>query len=175
MGGRVEGAGVGGSAAALHEGGEVGHDAGAEERAVESAGEGEDRVADGLGFEAADGHVVEELVLGVERPGVVVGTAGHAVGAGEDHEAVQVLDRPAASDELGGEVVEELGVGRGLAHRAEVVGGADEAFAEVVLPDAVDHDAGEEGVARGVGHAAGEVEAAAACGRCGLVGAADGF
>ncbi len=52
------------------------------------------------------------------------------------------------TDELRGEVVEQFGVRRLRPGNAEVVGRGDDAGAEVVLPDAVDHDAGEERVLR---------------------------
>ena len=114
-----------------------------------SAGE-EDGVADGLGLEAAEGHAPEEAVAGVGRKagreGSVVGATGLAVGLREDDLAVQAFDPPAAFDEIGGEPVEQFGVAGGFAVGAEVAGGADEASAEMVLPDAVDQDAGRERV-----------------------------
>jgi len=70
------------------------------------------------------------------------------------------MDQP-LSDEAGGEVVEQLGMsGRGR-HVAQIVGRGDEAFAEMLLPEAVDEDAGREGVF-GIGDGLGEFEAAAA-------------
>ena len=74
---------------------------------------------------------------------------------------MEILDRPTAFDEAGGEVVEEFGVsGRG-GHVAEVVGGGDEPGAEVLLPDAIHEDAGGHGVLR-IDDGEGELEAAAA-------------
>ncbi len=63
-------------------------------------------------------------------------------------QAVQRLDRPAAVDESAGEVVEQLGVRWGEPSAAEVVLGGDEATAEVVLPDPVDHHAGGQRIGR---------------------------
>ena len=60
-----------------------------------------------------------------------------------------------------GEVVEQLGVAGGFGLHAQVVGRADEALAEMVHPDAVDHDAGGERVVL-AGDGLGEFEAAAA-------------
>src|SRR4029453_8600033 len=45
-----------------------------------------------------------------------------------------------------GQPVQQLRVRRLVPLEAEVVGGADDAAAEVVLPDAVDHHPGGEGV-----------------------------
>ena len=53
---------------------------------------------------------------------------------------------PAARDELGGEPVEQFGMRRVAAHRAEVVRRGDDALAEVVLPESIDDDAGRERV-----------------------------
>ncbi len=112
--------------------------------AVQFAGGGEHGVAELFEVEAAEG-------IGA---GLLVG------GAGED-EAVDGFDAPAFGDEAEGEPVEESGVGRGIGAEAEVAGGGDEAAAEVVVPDAVDHDPGGEGVG-GVDDGAGQFEAAAA-------------
>ena len=54
---------------------------------------------------------------------------------------MHVLHAPAAADELGGQPVEQFGMRRALAHDAEIAGRADDAAAEVIMPDAIDHDA----------------------------------
>ena len=51
---------------------------------------------------------------------------------------------PSVDDEVLGKVVEESGVGRECSLQAEVVWGGDDSASEVVVPDAVDDDAGEE-------------------------------
>ena len=142
-----------------------GLDVGAEEGLIEGAGEGEDGVAEGVGVEAAAVGAPEEFVFGVFGVGglpvgVVGGEGGELVGAGEDEAADEFFEGPAVGDEVVGEVVEEEGVGGGIASGAEVVDGADEAFTEEVHPDAVDEDAGGEGVLR-VGDPLGELEATA--------------
>ena len=58
------------------------------------------------------------------------------------------LDAPSLIDEEPSQPVQQFGVGRLLAHLAEVVWIGRQAPAEVVLPDAVDHDPGSEGIAR---------------------------
>ena len=130
-----------------------GLDVGAEEGLIEGAGEGEDGVAEGVGVEAAAVGAPEEFVFGVFGVGglpvgVVGGEGGELVGAGEDEAADEFFEGPAVGDEVVGEVVEEEGVGGGVASGAEVVDGADKAFTEEVHPDAVDEDAGGEGVLR---------------------------
>ena len=128
---------------------------------VEAAGDGEDGVVHLFEVEAADIGAPEEAVVGVlDGVGGVVGV-GLLVGGAEDDEAVELFDGPAVLHEAGGKVVDQRGVaGRG-GLVAEVVGRGDKAFAEVLLPDAVDEDAGGEGVG-GAGDVAGEFEAAAA-------------
>ena len=61
-----------------------------------------------------------------------------------------------------GEPVEKFGVGGALALGTEIVWGGDDAAAEVLLPDAVDDDAGEEvaGAVFGIGDPIGEGVAA---------------
>ena len=56
------------------------------------------------------------------------------------------LHRPAARDELAGKPVEQLRVRRGVALKAEIIRGADNPAAEVVLPQPVGHHAGSERV-----------------------------
>ena len=59
---------------------------------------------------------------------------------------MQRLERPAPGDEPGGEVVEQVGMGGGVAELAEVARGRDHPPAEVPAPDPVDDDpAGERG------------------------------
>ena len=77
---------------------------------------------------------------------------------------MHVLEAPAVFDEGAGEPVEQGGVGGAVAEDAEVFGAGDEAATEVPAPEAVDGDAGGEGVLAG-GKPAGEVEAAALFGR----------
>ena len=61
-----------------------------------------------------------------------------AVGRRVDDQPMQVLEAPAVVHELDGQPVEQLGMRRRLALRAEVLAGRDDAGAEVRLPDAVD-------------------------------------
>ena len=67
------------------------------------------------------------------------------VGAGEDDLAMEGLQRPAAGDEAGGQVVEQVRVRRRLAELAEVARGRHQRSAEVPAPDPVDDDPPGEG------------------------------
>lgn len=71
-----------------------------------------------------------------------------------------MLGVPIRADEFGGEPIEEVLVRDAGAEGAEVVGAFDEAVAEAVLPEAIDPDAGSEGMV-GVGDPLGESEAGA--------------
>ena len=73
----------------------------------------------------------EEILLKAEEPLAQIGGA---------------LDVPTAFDEVTGEPVEEVGVGRHGALKTKVLGGADQALAEEVCPDSVDEDPGSQGV-----------------------------
>ena len=130
----------------------------AELRGFESPAHGEQRIADGFGFEAADAEVGEIVVGGVVVAGGGGGFAGELVGARGDEFADEFLEGPALGDELRGEVVEQLRVRGLVAEATEVVHGRDEAAPEEVVPDAVDHDASGERVLRG-GDGLGEGEA----------------
>lgn len=82
---------------------------------------------------------------------------------------MELFDGPALFHEAEGEVIEESGVRGGFAAEAEVGGGSDESFSEVLEPDAVDHNTHEERVL-GAGDPAGELESSALIG-----GEVDGF
>ena len=79
-----------------------------------------------------------------------VGRRGH-------DQPVHRLEAPAPVDELGGQPVEQLGMARRRALRAEVLVGLDEPPAEVRLPEPVDRDPGRQRVLR-VDQPAGQVE-----------------
>ena len=128
---------------------------------VELAAEEEGGVADGFGFESFAIGVAEEAVCGVA---VVGSLRGKLVGSAEGDFADEGFDGPAVFDEAEGEMVEEFGVTGELAGLAEVIGGANDAFTEEVFPNAVDHDAGGEGVF-GIGDPVGEFESAGVFGR----------
>lgn len=64
------------------------------------------------------------------------------ISAAEDDFANKRLNRPTVVGKFDGQVVEEFGVAGKLAGLPEVVGSANDAFAEEMFPDPVDHDAG---------------------------------
>ena len=104
---------------------------------VEPARAGEHRVADLLAFQAAAGEMPEQEILGVVVDRRAAGHARHPVRVREHDQPVQVLEAPAVVDQVAGEEVEQLGVGRLLALLAEVVGRAHDRPPEVPAPDAV--------------------------------------
>ena len=142
-------------------------DAGPVESAVETAGDGEDGVANGFSVETMHGVVGEKAVerilllrffLQVRRR-----RAGLLKGIRQDQEANLLLDGPALFDEAGGEVIEQFGIGGRLADGAEVIGSRDDSLPEQMQPDAVCHDARGERIG-GAGNEIGDLEAAAAVG-----------
>ena len=111
--------------------------------AVELARDCEHGVADRLGGETAAIETPEPPIARVNRGVRAVVLARQPVGARQQDLAVQILDRPAASDQSGGQPVEKLGMAGRLTANAEVGRGRDDAPAEVMLPDPVgDHPGG---------------------------------
>ena len=64
------------------------------------------------------------------------------------NEPVHRLDVPTRAHKLGSEPVQQLLIGRGRAHAAEVAGRIHKTRAEVVLPNPVDHDASSQRMIR---------------------------
>ncbi len=127
----------------------VGFDAGTADGGVEQVRDGEGVIADHFGIHAEAWAAGEKAVGGIAGDFFGGDGGGLAIGGGGDHEPEQVLDIPATGLEFDGEPVEQLLVDGILAHDAEVIDGPDEAGAEDFLPEAVDGDAGGEGVFRG--------------------------
>ena len=61
---------------------------------------------------------------------------------------MHLLPAPATSDEFDRQPVEQLRMAGTVAGRAEIARGSDQSLAEMVLPDAVDGDAGGQRVFR---------------------------
>ena len=101
---------------------------------VEATGGGEEGIAHGFEVEALAIHPPEKMIIGigalVER--VVVATL--LVGGGEEDEAMEIFERPAVGDEVGGEVIEEFWMRGRLPSRAEIVRRTHQPDAKVVLP-----------------------------------------
>ena len=116
--------------------------------AVELAAGGQHRVADHFDLEPAVGHAPQQAVVGVDAGEARIVVGAEPVGAAGQDQAVKCLQAPAVLDEPVGQPVEQLGMGRRLAHRAEVARGSHQADAEVVLPDPVDDHASRQGVGR---------------------------
>lgn len=130
---------------------------------IEAMGEVEEGIAHGLEVEAASGVMAEEEVFGIDAALVGGGGGGLLVGGAEEELAMEGFEAPTGVDELAGQPVEELGVGWWFGAGAEVGGGGDEGLAEVMHPDAIDEDAGGEGVVGG-GDGVGQFASAAALG-----------
>ena len=75
--------------------------------------------------------------------------------------ALHLFERTALPRELRGQIVEPLGMGGALAHHPEVIGCADDALAERVLPEPVDQDTRQQRIGSG-GHALCQLQSAAA-------------
>jgi hypothetical protein len=119
----------------------------AADRQVDVAAGGQHAVAHDLGVESLRPEAPQIAVLGIGLGArAIVEARGHLVGLGHHHQLVDRLDPPAALHELHCQPVEQLGVRRRVAHLPEVLERRDDAAAEVLLPDAIDDDAGGERV-----------------------------
>ena len=136
----------------------IGADAFAAHGGGEEAGEEEGLIANDFGVEAEAGAAGEELVFGVSLEVFGGELSALAIGVGGDDAGDEFFHVPAVFAEGDSEPVEEFGMGGRGALGAEVVAGFDEAGAEELLPEAVDGDAGGEGVV-GAYQPLGEVEA----------------
>ena len=112
------------------------------------AAAGEDRVADRFGFEPAQGHAPEQSVLPVDGLARGVEPARLAIGRRQQDQPMQRLEPPAVRDIPRGQPVEQLRVRGRAAVEAEIAGRGDDPLAEVVVPEAVDHDPRRQGVRR---------------------------
>ncbi len=90
----------------------------------------------------------KQPVLGIDRDVGGDVAARHLVGLRGHHQPVHRLHAPAALDELERQPVEQLRMRRRLAHLAEVARRADDAFAEMMLPDPVHHHARGQRIVR---------------------------
>ena len=108
------------------------------------AGGHERRVANLLGAEPPHVEPPEQVVRRIDGQRPLVAGGRHLVGARGHDQPVQRLELPVVVDQPQREPIEQLGMRRRRAQLAEVVGRADDAAAEVMLPDAVDdHPRGE--------------------------------
>jgi hypothetical protein len=74
---------------------------------------------------------------------------------------MQLLQRPALTDETGCQVIQQVGMRRGIGAKAEIARRPNQTGAEELQPDAVDDDASGQRIV-GTGNRLGEFEAAAA-------------
>ena len=90
----------------------------------------------------------QELILRIHSARLLLKGGGFAVDVREHDEAVHLLHAPTVFNKRGGEIIKQLRVGGPVAHHAEIAGGADDAAAEMMLPDPVHHDARDERILR---------------------------
>src|SRR5205814_854370 len=110
-------------------------------RVVEPAAGGKKGVPHLLEVEPPAIHSPHEAIVWVELTIFGVILIVLLIRVGEQDQSVQLLERPAVLDEVRGKPVQQLGVRRSLAARAEVTGCAHDSLAEVTQPDAIDHHA----------------------------------
>ena len=115
---------------------------------VEFAGIEEQRVADLFEIETAAIGAGEQAIGCVDFMRLRRGLAAHLIGAGEQQHPVHCFERPACLNEPAGEEIEQFGMRGKLAGAAVIVGSADDALGEVILPDAVRDYAGGERMGR---------------------------
>ena len=111
---------------------------------------------------------MEQPVAGIEphRPGVL--PTGHPIGAAQQNQALDGLDRPPFPHEAMGQKIQQLGMAGPVALLAEIVHRAHQAFPEVVFPDAIDHYPSRQRIPR-VDQPVGQLQAAASLRNGGLI------
>ena len=130
---------------------------------IEVTCKGENAVANGFGIQTAHAEVAEELILRILHSGAGWRVIIPQESVRRDEEFDHVLDRAPAVNESPGQEIKQFGVGGEIAEPAKIIGGGDNAGAEHMMPDAVHHDAGGEGIGI-AGQAVGKLQAAAAGG-----------
>ncbi len=108
---------------------------------VELAAHRQDRIANGLRFEAAQRHPGQEMQVGPINPAA----RGLLVNARHDEALEEGFDLPPVRHKPGGEPLEQLGVVRPGTGGAEVAGRSGQPFPEEVRPHAIDLHAGHQG------------------------------
>ena len=108
---------------------------------VQRAGSGENGVANRFTFEALHPHVRKQPVVRIHLSRPLIRDARQAIRVRQHHLAVHRFHRPAAFAEAPGQVVEKLRVRWPVAGLAEIVDRPHQSLAEMMLPDAVHHDA----------------------------------
>ena len=88
----------------------------------------------------------EEAELWVDRRDFGAPGGLLAEGSGEGDLAAEAFEIPAVSDEVGREPVQQSGMAGGGAEQTEVVSGGDQSLAKKVSPEAIDEEAGGEGM-----------------------------
>ena len=128
---------------------------------IEPPGDGQYRVAPGFDVQPAAVHPPEKDVRGILCETARIKPAALAVSRRRHYLAVQGFERPSRCDESASLPVEQIGVAGPFAQGTEVAGSFDEAPAEVVLPDSIDHHPCGQGIVF-AGDGVSEIQAPAA-------------
>src|SRR5215831_8787451 len=115
---------------------------------VKRTADREHRIANLFGAQSSPIKAPEKIVISVNGRVVRIISSSKLIGMREHYHPVHSFYRPAALDELLCQVIEQLRIRRSLTARAEVVRRRDDTFAEMILPDTVDHHTGSQGVVR---------------------------
>ncbi len=104
-----------------------------------------------LGLQPAKIEMPEQVVLRIDsargRPASTGSPAArHLVGIGQHDQPMQRLEMPAVGDQFGGQPIEQFGMGRLVALKAEIAGRANDPAAKVILEMPIGHHAGRHRV-----------------------------
>src|SRR5262249_12405540 len=120
--------------------------AGAEHLAVQFTADREDAVSQRFGFKAVGIHPPAQAGFRVPGGGPRIERTRVAVGVREQYQSMRRLPAPTALHEFGREPVEQLWMAGTVSGRPEIARRLHDAFAEMVLPDAIDGHAGRQRV-----------------------------
>src|SRR2546421_2617961 len=116
---------------------------------IQLAAELENAIADRFGFETAQVLTPQKIIgwIGLVRDWILT-AGGHAISIGQENELLHFLQRPSLLDEGRRQPVQQPGICRWEAGTTKISRRLDDAFAEMMLPKAVHHDAGGERIVR---------------------------
>ena len=125
----------------------AGTGAGAKHHGIESATRVQNRIAQRFGFQSAAGESGPQSIVRIDlRLAFADSVRGLLIGRRGEDQFVQVLQTPTATHELGGQPIEQFGMGRLFAGGAEVRRRGHQSPAKVVMPNTIDDHSGGQRV-----------------------------
>ena len=113
---------------------------------VQEAADRQGMISNHLGIHAETRATREETVIEILLLAGGIGRGTLSIGRRHHDELLQGLDVPSAGNELGGQPIEEFGMGRQFTLTAEVFAGLHQTCSKAALPEPVHRDPSREGI-----------------------------